>query len=193
VLQLIPLEIRELFRRKKVRYVRSYGEGVGLPWQDVFQTGDKKVVERHCVRAGVEFEWRDADWLMTSQSGPALATHPNTGETVWFNQAHVHHVSSLRPEIRESLLSLARDPNYPLDINACYGDGSPIEDSALDEIREAYRRAMVIFPWQRGDILMLDNMLAAHGRQPFVGPRKILVAMAEPCSETVVAPTEDGE
>jgi hypothetical protein len=28
----------------------------------------------------------------------------------------------------------------------------------------------------------VDNMLAAHGRRPFSGPRKILVAMTEPGS-----------
>jgi hypothetical protein len=37
----------------------------------------------------------------------------------------------------------------------------------------------VSFPWQRGDILMLDNILAAHGRAPYEGPRKILVGMTE--------------
>ena len=31
---------------------------------------------------------------------------------------------------------------------------------------------------QAGDVLMLDNMLAAHGRRPFKGRRKILVAMS---------------
>jgi alpha-ketoglutarate-dependent taurine dioxygenase len=49
----------------------------------------------------------------------------------------------------------------------------------LDEIREVYRKAAVTFTWEKGDILMLDNFLASHGRESFVGPRKILVAMAE--------------
>jgi hypothetical protein len=40
----------------------------------------------------------------------------------------------------------------------------------------------VAFPWQKGDILLLDNMLVAHGRAPYAGPRKVVVAMAEPVS-----------
>ncbi len=39
---------------------------------------------------------------------------------------------------------------------------------------------MVAPPWQEGDILLIDNMLAAHARSPFTGPRKVLVAMADP-------------
>jgi hypothetical protein len=27
---------------------------------------------------------------------------------------------------------------------------------------------------------MLDNMLTAHGREPFIGARKVIVGMAEP-------------
>lgn len=50
----------------------------------------------------------------------------------------------------------------------------------LETLREVYQQAMVTFPWQKGDILMLDNMLAVHGRNPFVAPRQVLVGMAEP-------------
>ena len=66
--------------------------------------------------------------------------------------------------------------------NAYYGDGSEIEKSVLDEIRELYQQEAVIFPWQEGDVLMLDNMLTAHGRMPFSGLRKVVVGMAEPFS-----------
>jgi hypothetical protein len=60
-----------------------------------------------------------------------------------------------------------------------YGDGTEIEDSVIAEICEIYREATVSFAWQKGDILMLDNMLTAHGRNPYVGDRKIVVAMGE--------------
>jgi hypothetical protein len=49
----------------------------------------------------------------------------------------------------------------------------------MDHLRAAYRRETVSFPWQKGDLLMLDNMLVAHARDPFSGPRRVLVGMAE--------------
>jgi len=41
----------------------------------------------------------------------------------------------------------------------------------------------IVFPWLTGDVLMLDNMLTAHARDPFEGPRKVVVAMAQSYSE----------
>lgn len=179
VFERLESKIRERFMQKKVKYVRNYIEGVDLPWQTVFQTTDKAEVERFCRNANIEFEWKSSAHLRTSQECQAVARHPRTGEMVWFNQAHLFHVSSLPEEAREHLVSIYKEEDFPR--NACYGDGSPIEESVLDAIREAYRQETVHFPWQKGDVLMLDNMLVAHGRNPFSGPRKILVAMAEPC------------
>ena len=174
----IAPHVRELFARKRVMYVRNYGRRLDLPWQDVFQTDDRAEVEAYCQRASIEFEWKGDDGLRTRQVCQAVATHPQTSEEVWFNQAHLFHTSNLRPEVRESLLASCREEDLPR--NAYFGDGSPIADSLADEVREAYRHETVSFPWRRGDVLLLDNMLAAHGRTPFRGARQILVGMAEP-------------
>jgi alpha-ketoglutarate-dependent taurine dioxygenase len=106
-----------------------------------------------------------------------VVSHPKTGETVWFNHAHMFHVSNLEAEVHASLLREFTEEYLPR--NAYYGDGSPIASSILEEIRETYRKAAVTFTWQKGDLMLLDNILASHGREPFVGPRRILVAMSE--------------
>lgn len=174
----IPQTIRKGFIEKKIMYVRNYDEGIDLPWQTVFQTNDKSAVEAFCHHAGIEFEWKDHNRLRTRQVCQAAATHPQTGESVWFNQAHLFHVSNLQPEVRSTLLSMYQQEDLPR--QAYYGDGSIIETADLDKIREVYAKESVMFPWQKGDILMVDNMLVAHGRMPFVGSRKIVVGMAEP-------------
>jgi alpha-ketoglutarate-dependent taurine dioxygenase len=173
----IPIRIRERFIEKGVMYVRNYGNGLDVPWTKVFNTTDRRVVERFCRAARIAYEWKPDGELRTRQVCQAVAVHPCTNETVWFNQAHLFHVSNLEPAVREALLSVVSEADLPR--QACYGDGTTIETAVLDEIRDAYQCHAVRFPWQEGDVLMLDNMLVAHGRTPFKGPRKILVAMAE--------------
>ncbi|MFE1744012.1 amino acid adenylation domain-containing protein [Coleofasciculus sp. H7-2] len=170
-------QLKERFAQKQIMYVRNYTDGLDVSWQEFFRTTDKSVVEDYCRKAVIEFEWKEDNGLRTRQIRPAISKHPKTGETVFFNQIFLHHVSCLDPAVRTSLLSVFGEENLPR--NVYYGDGTTIEDSVIAEIQEVYRQASVSFPWQEGDILMLDNMLAAHSRNPFVGSRKIVVAMGE--------------
>lgn len=177
VFELIPREIKEEFMRKKVMYVRNYGEGVDMPWQEVFQSDERAAVAEYCRKAYTDFEWRGDNRLRTRAVRQAVATHPKTGETFWFNHAHMFHHSNLQPEVRAALLSEFEEDELPR--NAFYGDGTSIDPAVLETIRDIYLREAVVFPWQKGDVMMVDNFLASHGREPFVGPRRVLVAMAE--------------
>ncbi|MEP7339280.1 MAG: TauD/TfdA family dioxygenase [Acidobacteriota bacterium] len=177
VFQRLDPAIKARFIEKKVMYIRNFGEGVDITWQNAFQTTDRLAVENYCRNARTDFEWRAGDRLRTRQVRQAVVRHPVTGEIVWFNHAHMFHLSNLDPSVRESLLAEFKDDELPR--NAFYGDGSRIEASVLDEVRAVYRECAVTFPWRRNDVLLLDNFLSSHGREPFTGPRKILVAMAE--------------
>jgi amino acid adenylation domain-containing protein len=177
----LPAAVVAKFADKQVMYVRNYGDGLGLSWQEAFQTDDKAIVAEHCRRDAIELEWKDGNRVRTKQVRPAVRKHPCTGETVWFNHAVFFNVHSLEKTARESLRAGVDDWDLPF--NTFYGDGSPIEPAVVEQIYEAYRQEQVAFDWQTGDILMLDNMLCAHGREPFVAPREIAVAMAEPYSQ----------
>ena len=173
--------IRRRFADKQLMYVRNYGNGLDLPWEQVFGTADRGEVDAFCRREAIVCEWLDEGRLRTRQTCQSEARHPVTGDLVWFNQAHLFHVSALGEDLREQLLAVVEN-EVDLPRNVYYGDGAPIEDSILDEIRGAYDALMLRFPWHADDILMLDNMLMSHGRAPFTGPRRVLVAMAEPWS-----------
>lgn len=174
----MPTAIRERFA-PGILYVRNYGD-FDVPWQKVFNTDSRAEVEAFCRKAGIQWEWKSDGALRTTQLCQAIEVHPATGETVWFNQAHLFHVSNLQPEVRESLEELLGIENVPR--NTFFADGSPIPDSVFDEVRAVLDSETVSFRWKEGDVLMLDNMLAAHARSPFKGPRKVVVAMAQPHS-----------
>jgi alpha-ketoglutarate-dependent taurine dioxygenase len=180
VFQRISTATREKFATRKVMYVRNFRNGFGIPWQTVFQTEDKAKVEEYCAQANIQVEWRENNGLRTRQIRPAIGRHPQTGEMAWFNHATFFHISTLPLDIRECLLREFKEEDLPS--NTYYGDGLPIEEATLDELREIYASETVMFQWQKGDLLMLENMLVAHGRAPFKGERKIVVAMAEPYS-----------
>lgn len=158
-------------------YVRNFAEGLDVSWQNFFQTTDKNEVENYCHQAGIDFEWYDDNGLITRQIRPALAVHPKTSEPVFFNQIQLHHISYLDTEVQKSLLSIFGESKLPR--NVYFGDGTAITPTEINEINTVYQQAQTSFPWQKGDIIMLDNMLAAHGRNPYIGQRKIVVAMAE--------------
>ncbi|HVR98011.1 MAG TPA: amino acid adenylation domain-containing protein [Thermoanaerobaculia bacterium] len=172
----LPPEVIQRLEEKQLMYVRNFTEGLDVSWRDFFHTDDPGKVEEYCRAAGMEIEWT-SDGLRTRQICPAVITHPKTGEKVFFNQVQLHHVSCLDPEVREAVLSLF--PLESLPRNVLYGDGTPIEDSVMEVIGETYWRLAASFPWQKGDVIMLDNMLVAHARNPFVGTRKIVVAMGD--------------
>lgn len=177
VTEALDTGLQERFARKRLMYVRNYRPGLDLPWQTVFQTTERLEVQRYCEAHGICWEWIDADTLRTRQVCDAHAIHPVTGRRLWFNQAHLFHVSSLRRPVREALQSLYAPDELPR--NVLFGDGTALDEADLDRIRAAFDAHTFAFPWQAGDVLMLDNMALAHGRRSFEGARQVLVAMGD--------------
>jgi len=170
--------VRDMFEEKGLMYVRNFSPGVDVPWQRFFHTEDKTAVEAECKKAGMTCEWtQGGETLRVGQVCRAVAQHPVTGEKTFFNQVQLHHVYCLDPAVRESLLSIFSREDLPRDVY--FGDGSIIEDSVMEHVGGVYEQNAVRFQWQPGDMVTLDNMLIAHARDPFVGERKILVALGD--------------
>ena len=179
VYQRISPAVRERLEERDYLYVRHFGTGMGLSWQEAFQTDDRAAVERYCADNDIEFSWGAGEELTTRQRRPVSASHPDSGEMTWFNHLTFFNVSTLDSMVAEALLLMGKE-NLPN--NTYYGDGAEIEPAALDELRAAYEAEAVVIPWQEGDVMMLDNMLVAHGREAYRPPRQIVVGMAEPWS-----------
>jgi alpha-ketoglutarate-dependent taurine dioxygenase len=173
----IAPKVAERFAERGVAYLQNLhgGVGVGKSWQDTYETDDRDQVEAHCRAHGVEFRWtRTGLWTRTVRD--AVLDHPVTGERAWFNQADQFHALAPGPRVDPTIAERFERGDWPC--HATYGDGSEIDVGDLMEIRRAFAAEEVLFAWQRGDVLMLDNLIAAHGRKPYTGERKILVAMS---------------
>jgi alpha-ketoglutarate-dependent taurine dioxygenase len=178
VYQCIDPDIRQRFEDAGVLYLRNFSEEVGMSWTKAFQTERREKVEEIARSAGYRLKWHDNNQLTTWRIGKACGRHPSTGQPIWFNHAAFFHISTLPPAIRETLTAQLAEDELPN--NSYYGDGSPIEEEVVEQIRSCYLAHRLIFDWHRGDVLALDNMLVAHARQPYRGSRRVLVAMKDP-------------
>lgn len=178
--QLDPNVVEE-FTRKKIKYVRNLhgGNGFGLSWQAAFQTTDKTAVEQYCREMLIDYEWKPDGGLKLQNTFVCSITHPRTGEQVWFNQAPQFHPSDYPTDIFESLSESYRGREEEMPQTAFFGDDTAIDVSSLKHIRETMFKQATVFPWREGDVMMLDNILVCHGRMPFSGQRKILLAMTD--------------
>lgn len=164
--------------RKTVLYVRNYNQGIDLSWQEVFQTDNKKEVESFCKNHDIEYKWNNqGPELTTRQICQASIIHPISKAPSWFNQAHLFHASALTESEKMTLIETIGYEDY-LPRNTFYGNGEPIELEVLEHIKEAYNKEKIKFQWHKGDLMVLDNLLTAHSREPYKGERKVVVAMA---------------
>jgi hypothetical protein len=177
VFERIPQDIRDKFLAKGWMLQRNFGNGVISPWQK-FGVSSKSELEKYCESADIQCEWLGAHHLRTTQVRPAVMRHPKTGEWLWFNHAAFWNLGSLSEAVRESMLTIYSMDQVPY--HTYYGDGSQIEADEIRAINAAYQAELLSFTWQQGDVLMLDNMLVAHGRAPFQGSRKVIVSMGDP-------------
>lgn len=186
------------FKEKEVMYRRNffkeYVPGYGVGWSRSYQTEIKKDVEEFLKRNGAAFEWKANDILCTSNIAQGVTRHPVTEEELWFNCAYIGCRSSgvpgmLAPCYEKAMRGvmsadyLTRMRSLPVDqlpSNSFYGDGACIEASVLAEIDAIYEEEQLAFKWQKGDFLIIDNVLVSHGRNPFEGEnRRILVIMVD--------------
>ncbi|MBC9912779.1 TauD/TfdA family dioxygenase [Chitinophaga varians] len=170
------------FRAKGVKYRRNLFPDLGMPWQEVFQTNDIEVAKEICHKNKISYEFPEQDQMIIEWTKPAVYNHPVSGDETWFN-----HVYFFNKYSRYEELGLEADdflPSEYLTSDTFFGDGTEISFEEYQEIGNAYKKNLVVFPYQKGDIIFLDNMLAAHGRNPYKGDRTIATAIMEAAYDT---------
>ncbi|WP_223830298.1 TauD/TfdA family dioxygenase [Nocardiopsis quinghaiensis] len=187
VLAHLPEHLVRRFREHGWLLERTYSDCISLGWREAFATTEKAQVERYCDENRIGYQWTGEDDLRTSQLRSAVVTHPRTGQEVWFNHAAFWNEWSLDPEVRDVLVSEAGPQGLPF--NTSLGDGTPLSPDDVRELNRAYEKATVRRRWAPGDLLIVDNVLSTHGRDPFRGDRRIAVAMGEPLHVESCAPT----
>jgi alpha-ketoglutarate-dependent taurine dioxygenase len=175
-LESLDHEVRDSFSHG-IRYIQNLadGRGLGRSWQDTFETDDRNWVENYLSGAQATWEWTKRG-LRVSQVRPATTRHPVTGAEVWFNQADQWHLTALDGDTAAALADIMPEEDWPQSVR--FADGTPIPDDYMRHVRDRGFESAVDVEWHPGDLLLIDNVLVAHGRRAFTGPRRVLVAMS---------------
>lgn len=60
-----------------------------------------------------------------------------------------------------------------------FGDGSPLPDHIIHDCLKILEEESVAIPWQKSDVLLIDNLAVLHSRKPFTPPRRILASLCK--------------
>ena len=178
VLDALPTELVERFEREGWLLTRSYNDEIGASLTEAFGTDNRGAIETYCRANAIAFEWQPDGGLHTRQRRSAIVRHPVTGQRCWFNQIAFLNEWTMAPEVREYLVDVYGADGLPF--NTRYGDGDPIGEDVVQLLNQVYDANTAREPWQSGDLMLVDNIRTAHSREPFTGPRDVLVAMAHP-------------
>src|SRR2546425_5044686 len=187
VLQALPSELIERFERVGWLLIRNYNDEIGSSIEEAFGTADHGAVESYCRANAIQFEWQPDGGLRTWQRRSAVVHHPRTGQRCWFNQIAFLNEWTIDPEVREYLVDIYGADALPF--NTRFGNGDAIGADVVQLINEVYEANTAREQWQGGDLILVDNVRTAHGREPFEGPREVLVAMADAVHLADCSPT----
>ena len=182
----LPGKLKGLIEEHGVRGVRNYGPaGKGThvarhlddkPWNEGFGVDDKAEVEAICKGKGIQPIWNDDGSLTVVTMTHGFSTHPVTGERIYRSNLHTNyrtymHFGDNNPEWDEARTHQAFHTGYML------GNNVPLTREESAEIEDLIDDLIVRWQWRDGDIMLVDNLQVAHGRDPFVGERETLVAL----------------
>lgn len=172
MVQLNPSFVNTL-KEKGVKYTRVLPNGddptspIGRGWQSTYGTSNKEEAEKKALELVGSIEWLDDGCLKTiTRVLPAIRKDTRTGKEMWFN----------------SVIAVYRgwkDTRNSPEKSITFGDGSPMDPKTMDVLENVLNELAIDFRWKKGDVVMVDNRQALHGRRSFVPPRRILAALCK--------------
>jgi alpha-ketoglutarate-dependent taurine dioxygenase len=173
----LPGDLAARFAGEGWTLLRTFRPYLGLSWSTAFGTDDQEILKQRCARDIVGCSWTDDGAVQTGQRRSAIVNHPLTGERCWFNDLAFFSQWSVAPAERKVLLSEFGPRGMPF--NTFAGNGESLTEEDYEAIISAYAKVTVGVVWSPGDLLLVDNILTAHGREPYSGTWEVAVALAD--------------
>jgi len=174
VYELLPTNWRDRFTRFGLRYIRNFREHVDVSWRAFFGVATEEELTATCARQSIGLDWLPDGTVRTSFR--TAAAYTADGRPSFANQVLLHHNAALPARTRAALHGLYGPPEaFPRHVQL--GNGEEIPAAVIELIAAAYDAVAIRTAWRNGDILILDNRVTAHSRDPFQGERQVRVAL----------------
>ena len=140
--------------------------GMGRSWQSTLGAGSREEAEQRLERLGYSWEWLDDGCLRATSPVLPAVREVAPGRKAFFNQL----IAAF-----QGWKDSRNDPAKAIR----FGDGTPLDRNAVNIATALANELTFDVPWQPGDAVLVDNLLAMHGRRTFRGTRKVLASLAD--------------
>ncbi|XP_058180884.1 clavaminate synthase-like protein At3g21360 [Rhododendron vialii] len=154
-------------------YTRVLGEDddpsspIGRGWKSTFLTKDKGVAAERAAKLGMKLEWEEDGSVKTIMGPiPAIKLDKARQRKIWFNSMVAAYTG---------WEDARNDPVKAV----TFGDGEPLPADIIYDCLKILDEESVAVPWQKGDVLLLDNWAVLHSRRPFDPPRRVLASLCK--------------
>ena len=138
--------------------------GMGRSWQSTLRTTTREGAEQRLAELGYSWEWlADGSLRATTPVLAAVRKLPD-GRKSFFNQLIA---------AAKGWKDTRNDPSKAI----TFGDGTPLDREAVNVATQLGEELSFDVPWQTGDVTLVDNYVAMHGRRTFSGTRKVLASL----------------
>lgn len=142
----------------------DFQSGMGRSWRSTLAAETREAAEARLDKLGYSWRWLDDGSLSaTTPVLPALRTLPS-GRKSFFNQL----IAAF-----QGWKDSRNDPSKAI----TFGDGTPLDTTAVGKAVSLAEEVTFDVPWQQGDVALVDNYVAMHGRRSFRGERKVLASL----------------
>ena len=138
--------------------------GMGRSWQSTLSADSRAAAETRLRVLGYSWQWLDDGSLRATTPVLPAVRQLSGGRKSFFNQLIA---------ASQGWKDSRNDPSKSI----TYGDGEPLDEGGVLLAGRLAEEITFDIPWRRGDVALVDNFVAMHGRRSFTGTRKVLASL----------------
>lgn len=170
----------------KLKLIRKIGGGINCrTWMEQFDTQEKNVVDEILADTIYQHQWTIGNGLITKKIMPPYRRHPISDKVVWFNQCHnlnryySTNTNFIRLKVKNPIARYIMQLPSLSPLMARFGNEEHFSKNEISIINQLMLEQQVMTPWQKGDVMIVDNYSCLHGKTAHTGKRVILVGMTQ--------------